>query len=52
MPKLTDTLKRILLIVLILAVGVIVLVLLKAFRKPPAKKESKILTPLLNAQVV
>jgi RND family efflux transporter MFP subunit len=52
MPKLTDTLKRILLIVLILAVGVIVLVLLKALRKPPAKKESKILAPLLNVQAV
>ena len=52
MPKLTDTLKRILLIVGILAVGVIVLVLLKALRKPPAKKESQILAPLLNAYVV
>lgn len=52
MPKLTDTLKRILLIVGILAVGVIVLVLLKAFRKPPAKKESQILAPLLNTQAV
>ena len=52
MPKLTDKLKRILLIVLILAVGVIVLVLLKALRKPPAKKESQILAPLLNAQAV
>ena len=36
----------------ILAVGVIVLVLLKALRKPPAKKESQILAPLLNAYVV
>jgi RND family efflux transporter MFP subunit len=52
MPKLTDRLKRILLIVVILAVGVIVLVLLKALRKPPAKKESQILAPLLNAYVV
>jgi multidrug efflux pump subunit AcrA (membrane-fusion protein) len=52
MPKLTDTLKRILLIVGILAAGVIVLVLLKALRKPPAKKESQILAPLLKAYVV
>jgi RND family efflux transporter MFP subunit len=52
MPKLTDRLKRVLLIVLILAVGVIVLVLLKTLRKPPAKKESQILAPLLNAQAV
>jgi RND family efflux transporter MFP subunit len=52
MPKFSDTLKRILLIVGILAVGVIILVLLKALRKPPAKKESQILAPLLNAQAV
>jgi RND family efflux transporter MFP subunit len=52
MPKLTDRLKRILLIVGILAVGVLILVLLKAFRKPPAKKETQVLAPLLNVCVV
>jgi len=52
MPKLTERWKRVLLIIGILAVGVIVLLLLKALRRPPAKKESQVLAPLLNVCVV
>ena len=52
MLKLTDRLKRILLIVVILVAGVLVLIVLKTLRKPPAKKERQVLAPLLNACVV
>ncbi len=52
MPKLTDKLKRILLIVAILAAGVLILMTLVSLRKPPAKKLRQVLAPLLNAQAV
>lgn len=52
MPKLTDRLKRILLIVGILAFGIITFILPVVLRKPPAKKERHVLAPLLNTCVV
>lgn len=52
MPKLTDTVKKILLIVGILAAGVAILMMLVSLRKPPAKKLRQVLAPLLNAQAV
>ncbi|HIJ67044.1 MAG TPA: efflux RND transporter periplasmic adaptor subunit [Planctomycetes bacterium] len=52
MPKLTDKLKRVLLIMAILAVGVFILMMTILLRKPPAKKPKEVLAPLLNGQVV
>ncbi len=52
MPKLTNTLKSILLIVVILAAGIGALKWLISSRKPPVKKERQVLAPLLNAVVV
>jgi len=52
MTKLTEKTKRILLILAILATGVVILIMLISLRKPPAKKQQEILSPLLNSLVV
>ena len=46
------TYKQVVLFTLIVAIGLGIVITLKALRKPPAKKESQILAPLLNAQAV
>lgn len=52
MTKLTDKVRRILPILAILAIGVVILIMLVLLRKPPAKKQQEILSPLLNSLIV